>query len=300
MGKELFKWMRGSTKIGNFDPQESADYLEARFGSNIEDIFNGIQVEINKRNVDYLVLANSHRPCLIEAMRQWFADIHQKYPATTYETFASKIVKPGDGIITFNYDVSVDAKLRQSGKWSIGDGYGFAAEGLPTGSTVKILKLHGSINWLAPMFVGAGGGVFGERPVFTDRDLTALGYLKLSDNRFPRPFSGVGTPLVLPTNRKQFFFDTNLGREWDWFWERLWRAARRLVQTSERIVICGYGMYPVDRRGSNLLLKGDLEGDVEVCCGGRSACIVQQLQDHGRRAHQAEQTRFEDWVSART
>jgi hypothetical protein len=55
------------------------------------------------------------------------------------------------------------------------------------------------------------------------------------------------------------------------------------VRTSERIVICGYGMYPVDRRGCNLLLKGDLAGEVEVCCGGESARIVQQLRDHGRR-----------------
>jgi hypothetical protein len=259
-----------------------------------------VQAEINKRNIGYGVLVNFHRTCLIEAMRQWFADIHRQHPAASYEAFASQIVKPGDEIITFNYDLSLDSKMRQSGKWSIGDGYGFAAEGLPTGSTVKILKLHGTINWLAAMFVGAGGGVFGKRPVFTDPDLTALGYLNLSDSLFPRPFSAACPPLVLPTNRKQFFFDTNLGREWDWFWDRLWRAARRAVRTSERIVICGYGMYPVDRRGCNLLLKSDLAGDVEVCCGGESARIVQQLRDHGRRAYQAGQTKFEDWVSART
>jgi hypothetical protein len=56
-------------------------------------------------------------------------------------------------------------------------------------------------------------------------------------------------------------------------------------------------MYPIDRRGRNLLLKGRLEGEVEVCCGGDSSRIVEALQGHGRRAHQAEQTFFEDWVS---
>ena len=48
---------------------------------------------------------------------------------------------PGDTVITFNYDVSLDSKLRQSGKWAIGDGYGFRVEGLPTGSTVRLLKM---------------------------------------------------------------------------------------------------------------------------------------------------------------
>jgi len=68
--------------------------------------------------------------------------------------------------------------------------------------------------------------------------------------------------------------------------------------TSEKIAICGYGMYPIDRRGCNLLLKGELVGDIEVCCGADSGRIVEQLRQHGRKANHAKQVFFEDWVSA--
>ena len=86
--------------------------------------------------------------------------------------------------------------------------------------------------------------------------------------------------------------------QWERFWSRMWRSAKRTLQSSERIVVCGYGMYPIDRRGRNLLLKGALAGDIEVCCGGESPRIVQELRDHGRRVRQADQTYFEQWVSA--
>ena len=171
-----------------------------------------------------------------------------------------------------------------------------------------MFKLHGSINWLAVMFHGMIGGqfafpiggAFGSRPAFTDADLSALGYANLIDPLFPRPEAATVPPLVLPTSRKQFFFATNLGREWQSLWDRLWRGARRAVETSNRIVMCGYGMYPIDRRGCNLLLRGSVPAEIEVCCGGESARIAQQLRERGRNARVAEQTYFEGWVSSQS
>lgn len=304
MGAQLLEWMRAPREAVYFDFAQSADFLEERFGDNIEGLFNGVQGEIDRREPDYSLFANIYKPCLIEAMRQWFADIHRNHPAPAYERFAAEIVKPGDAIVTFNYDVSLDSALRRNGKWCVGDGYGFKAEGLPQGSAVRILKLHGSINWLAILFGGMTvsfamppGGAFGSRPAFGSDDLNALGYPDLIDPRLSMPSAAV-PPLILPTNRKRFFFQTNLGREWEGLWRRLWSGARRAVQKSERVVVCGYGMYPIDRRGRNLLLGGRVEGEIEVCCGGDSPRIVQELQDQGRRAHQAGQIFFEDWVSA--
>lgn len=303
MGSQLLAWMRTPRPTSYFDYIGSADFLETRFGDDIENLFNCMQAEISRRQPGYSLLATVHRPCLIEAMRQWFADIHRQQTAAAYEGFAVHVVQPGDTIVTFNYDVSLDSKLRQSGKWAIGDGYGFRVEGLPMGSKVKLLKLHGSIHWLAPLFGGRPSGTispsgpFGSRPVFGTDDLTALGYSGFSDPCFKRP-SAAALPLILPINRKQFYFDTNLGRQWETFWSRMWRSAKRALQKSERIVICGYGMYPIDCRGRNLLLKGRLEGEIEVCCGSESTRIVQELRDEGLAAHEAEQTYFEQWVSA--
>jgi hypothetical protein len=238
-------------------------------------------------------------------MRQWFAEIHRQHPSTAYERFAMEIVKPGDQIITFNYDVSVETQLRRFEKWCIGDGYGFQGDSLPCGSAVSVLKLHGSVNWFAPMFHGMTGmfvaprdGVFGLRPAFTDGDLSALGYVDVFDPLFPRKGSPALQPMIFPTRQKQFYFQSNFGREWSGVWERLWRRAKRAVHSSAQVVICGYGMQPIDRRGCNLLLKGPLEADIEVCCGSDSERVVQQLRTCGRNASAAAQVFFEDWVSA--
>jgi hypothetical protein len=216
MGTQLLAWMRMPRDTVYFNFAESADFLEERFGANIEDLFNGVQMEIDARQPGYSDFANVYRPCLTEAMRQWFADIHRQQPALAYERFATEVVKRGDRVITFNYDVSLDSKLRQSGKWNVGDGNGFRVQGLPTGSTVKILKLHGSINWLAILFGGMQSGIvpatgpMGLRPVFGTDDLAALGYIGLSDPSFTRPSAAVQS-LVLPTYKKQFFFRHELG-----------------------------------------------------------------------------------------
>ena len=70
---------------------------------------------------------------------------------------------PNDAFITFNWDTLLDRALLDTGGWSPNDGYGLnfasvldgtwkkAVEGTPSFSTNwKLLKLHGSTNWLVP------------------------------------------------------------------------------------------------------------------------------------------------------
>lgn len=71
---------------------------------------------------------------------------------------------PGDTVISFNYDLLVDRSLESRGDWAKNDGYGlrFHRIGSRTGddvewrppldteSRVRLLKLHGSLNWLYP------------------------------------------------------------------------------------------------------------------------------------------------------
>ncbi|HTF69519.1 MAG TPA: hypothetical protein VK638_43255 [Edaphobacter sp.] len=183
LGSELLAWMKVPRDLVSLDFADAAAFIERGFGNNIEDIFNGVQERISHRGDGWVLLANHHKPALIEAMRQWFAEIHRSHATLAYERFAANIVRPGDTVITFNYDVALDSKLQRCGKWLVGDGYGFPVEPLPAGSTVRILKLHGSINWLAVLFGGSRGpfavsteGAFGRRPVFGSDDLSALGY----------------------------------------------------------------------------------------------------------------------------
>jgi hypothetical protein len=140
---------------------------------------NGMEQVIGRGTTERVLIANCYKPAFIQAMREWFAEIHQNNHAAAYREFAERIVQPGDSVITFNYDVALDAKLREARKWEIGDGYGFKVEGLPSHSPVNVLKVHGSMNWLALLFGGS-------RPAFTDDTLTALGYEGLVDPWNPR------------------------------------------------------------------------------------------------------------------
>ena len=130
-------------------------------------------------------------------------------------------------------------------------------------SNVLLLKLHGSINWLVSVFGGArGGSVFalplgalslGGYPVITRSDFDFLGYGEFSG----RVFEGGGAfpCLILPGRKKEFFYDTSLGKEHGEFWHHLWSQAKQAVSTCDKIVICGYSLPAADERALDLLLE---------------------------------------------
>ncbi len=61
----------------------------------------------------------------------------------------TEVLKPSDTIITFNWDILHESALWRAQKWHFADGYGFAARDAPEAarSPIRILKLHGSVNW---------------------------------------------------------------------------------------------------------------------------------------------------------
>jgi hypothetical protein len=77
----------------------------------------------------------------------------------TYHDKLAKYLKNGDCIIDFNYDLIMDSSLINNTHWSEFDGYGFNCydfleenkidydEQKNKKSFIKLLKLHGSINW---------------------------------------------------------------------------------------------------------------------------------------------------------
>ncbi len=317
MGEELFAWMEQQTNSSFYDFPLAAESLRSTFRQ-VEDI------EELLTNMDELVasaksaaledraiarsIASHDKPALIAAIRGWFDEIREK-PASSYKLFAENVVKEGDTILSFNYDVSLDRELRSSGLWHLGDGYGFAVEHFQTGSQVKLLKLHGSINWFAILFGGSRGGstftpgrTLGTRPAFCDSDVSFLGYSGESDRLFPKRGAAAVPPLILPTRCKQFYFDTSLGREWEDFWDSLWDAAAEALKQSSRIVICGYSLPEVDVRACSMLFR-ELERKssiVEVCCGGDTNSIVQRFRDAGFHSEPSTPTYFGEWVRAQS
>ena len=67
----------------------------------------------------------------------------------THDRLVRSFLHPGDAIISFNYDLLVDASLGSSGQWNETTGYGFYDPSTPQReeSTILLLKPHGSLNW---------------------------------------------------------------------------------------------------------------------------------------------------------
>jgi hypothetical protein len=250
----------------------------------------------------------SDRFMLACALQERFAEIREN-PAHTYEEFASVIVQAGDGIITFNYDVSLERELRRAGKWQVGDGYGFEVPRLPNKSPVKILKLHGSSNWLASLYINmagygqtAPGYVFGPRPVISHRDVVYLGYTNERDISFQDGRSGYCPLLVLPAASKEFFLGFTGKRELSTFFDELWQQAERFLAKSDKVVICGYGMPNADKRACTLLLRAIGENSqITILSRGASEEVAQRFRNSAHaNVTVLGETSFEEWVSLAT
>jgi len=311
MGTELFAWLE---KRANSRIRDAAVWFQAEFGpvGNIEDLFSQIQTVLDdfrngtREQKAFRVVTANERPHLVEGLRGWFSEIRNA-PATAYRQFARQVIQPGDCIITFNYDVSLDRELRRAQKWDVGDGYGFRIERLPANSTTTLLKLHGSTNWMALLLGGktgffqVQGGVFGERPVIAPDELDFLGYCALTDPALTHP-SGYVPPMILPTRCKQFFFDTTFGSEWEDFWNGLWAQAEKSLMHSEEVCILGYSLAPADERASGLLFSAPTHSArIEISSGSDTGRIAEQFRGAGYRdVSEAKDTYFEDWVQAKS
>jgi hypothetical protein len=313
MGQGLLKWMEQAEPEGICDFEGAARSLRDTFedAENIELLLTQIDevaaLRTNGAQSEKVFAARAliDRQALIHGIRRWFEQIGQKH-SSSYRCFAENVLQSGDSVITFNYDLSLDQGLKRAGLWAVGDGYGFDVEGLPRSSKVKLFKLHGSINWRALLFGGRRSGVvdlghsLGNRPVFCDSDLRTLGYDHEIDSQFPRG-RGVAMvdSLILPVREKRFFFQTSLGDEWGSFWDSLWNASAEALRASDRIVVCGYSVLPIDERACKMLLEDpSVTAPFEVCCGNDSEGIVERLRSFGRNAHVSEHTFFGEWVTA--
>jgi hypothetical protein len=292
-----------------------AQFLIDTFGKspNIEDVITELASRIDflknagtaEGRAERTRLGNS-RGFLNASLREWFREIHTQ-PAVAYAAFADKVAQPGDVVITFNYDDSLERELKRAGKWDISWGYGFPLGNVDHKSDVLVLKLHGSMNWLVSIFGGAkagsgwqvntDGSALGQHPVIHPGDLDYFGYKEFSGHTYTSG-GGAFPCLILPGRRKEFFFDTSFGYEYTAFWNSLWAQAAEALRRSDRIVLCGYSLLPVDQRACDLLLQKPEKGaDVSVVCGSQSERIVDDFRTAGFRDVGAfAGGYFEDWV----
>lgn len=226
------------------------------------------------------------------ALREWFHQIHVG-AAAAYAEFADKLVRAGDVIITFNYDDSLERELKRTGRWDVSDGYGFPFAASVRPSEVLILKLHGSMNWLWPV------PFLGQRPLIHRADLKYLGYSTFTDFTDYLYENGGAIPCLIPPDReKKLFYETSFGIECRAFWDGLWAQATDAVKRSQRLVLCGYSLLPVDQRACDLLLNAPRkETRITVISGEQSGRIASNFGDAGfQNVEVLENGFFEDWV----
>jgi hypothetical protein len=319
MASELLRWMKRPAHDPDsysarypaaarfleesFAPVENVEDLVTAIHKLIDDYGNGTREQRTKRAVvanEYGVFKN--------AVREWFAEIQRSVPDSfAYQAFARNIVVPGDCMVTFNYDVSLERELKLAGKFEVGDGYGIPFKGLPGKSDTKVLKLHGSTNWLALLFGGmtSGFSVFqpgntlGARPAIPKNELSFLGYTDAVDPAFGN--GGAALPaMIFPARSKDFYFAANTGLEYAAFWDELWGRATAAVQSAVRLVICGYSLLPVDERARKLLLTAPRrDAEIVIASGEDTERIARDYRQAGyARAAAADEVFFQKWVTS--
>jgi hypothetical protein len=318
MAAELLNWMKRPTLDQDSYAARypaTVHFLEKHFApvEDVEDLVTAIHQRIDEyehgtreQRLERAVIANAYG-VFKNAVRDWFAEIQQgiALASSAYQDFAKNVVVSGDCVITFNYDVSLERELRLAGRFELGDGYGFPIEGLPSKSDTKVLKLHGSTSWLALLFGGMTSGYSAfqpgqtlSAPVIGKNELSFLGYTDAVDPRFGR--GGAALPvMIFPARKKDFYFAANTGPEYVPFWDGLWCQAKTSLESSGRVVICGYSLLAVDERARSLLLKTPKKNaEIIVASGDDTDRIVGEYRQAGYAgAVPADEVFFERWVT---
>jgi hypothetical protein len=190
--------------------------------------------------------------------------------------FARKLC-PGDVVVTFNYDASLERVLLQQGRWSPRDGYGFDVVFADAGtngrrlefgrSRVTILHLHGAVGWYRRRLIrddyelpAEGGAIPLEAgtPAPLDTQI-ALGPAFLADLGVPAVDAGLPSA---PADEYQILLHPSFIKDYELAGVRggnraltkLWRAAADALRAAETVSVIGYSLPAPDSAALTLLL----------------------------------------------
>ena len=154
-------------------------------------------------------------------------------------------LEPKDALITLNYDTLLDSALVRNG-WDPSRGYDLAGsskkfkwsmpkpEHRPSLSEVRLLKLHGSLNWYIKGSYGRLSKVFDAKPskvVISPEPRT---------NEFAKHIRQIVPPIY-----GKFFNNPH--------WRRLWKRAYESLVNAEVIVVIGCSLVDTDFHLSGML-----------------------------------------------
>jgi hypothetical protein len=242
----------------------------------------------------------------------FFFDSIRANSAPRYRELAREVIREGNIVITFNYDVSLERELRHAGKWEVGDGYGFKI-GIPgmQNSATTLLKLHGSTNWINCLSGGMRGGKFsqgfgwnsmGFRPAVLPQEFEFLGYQGVTDPEYRDGGVDRSGSMILPSRNKRFYVPTSINpRELEDFWSALWEQAANALKNADEIAIIGYSLPQADMEARRLLLEGsNKESLITICCGQDTDRVASEFVQSGFSRVNTDSERFEDWLATQS
>jgi hypothetical protein len=160
--------------------------------------------------------------------------------ALVLDRWASR-VREGDIFVTFNWDLLHEAALWRREKWHYADGSGFACSDAPRGcrSGVKVLKLHGSVNWGQSDEQDCEPAIEHKADFFCrahdDPDVYRRGAGQWNEGRY----------LIIPSYLK----DVSSNR----LFLSLWNQAFDALSTAEQVTAIGFRLHPADALARQLL-----------------------------------------------
>ena len=160
---------------------------------------------------------------LLGAITASLSDLTEKINIERTQFFhLGKILRPGDAVVTFNWDLLVEKALTE-----IGQDWNYE---LKEGA-ISLLKPHGSIDWF-----DADSASIKKR--LTSAVIEDIGKLRVFRKfRMPRLASPI-TPIIVPplVNKKWKYLEFN----------RIWRSTWRALRTANEIHVIGFSLPPED------------------------------------------------------
>jgi hypothetical protein len=198
-------------------------------------------------------------------------------------------LEPGDIVITFNYDATLERVLLERGVWSPGNGYGFELVFQRSGddptqvsaarSPITILHLHGAVGWY-------------DKPIFKDEAaLPAQGAVARNDLT-PAPLEtavalapnflrSLGLEYVdasmpkEPVGKTELFLYPSFLKDYESHdFVRLWRLAAEALRQADEIVIIGYSLPEPDSAALSLFVTN--------CDRDKVTIVNQSVSDNHR------------------
>lgn len=156
----------------------------------------------------------------------------------TLGNLAANTIKPGDVVVSFNYDTVVERLIRRLGP-SIR-----MACGTFSGGQIHLVKPHGSVSWLIARDIRTSDG--SGKPLFDSLDESdvvdhgplLLGAVPIKSELIREVQGTLGTPSVFETVMSQ------------------WRAVTTAVRDATALVAVGYGFPREDHYGRFLVKEG--------------------------------------------